>query len=303
MFAKKLRALALSGLAALIIAAGCGAPSDDKESGHGQPDELILAVGPEPESGFDPVAGWGRYGSPLFQSTLLKRDHNLRIARDLAEDYEVSEDGKVWTFRLRRDAFFTDGQPVTAEDVKFTFEQAAGSGSVIDLTNLEAVETDGSHTVIFRLKQPQSTFIYHLVSIGIVPKHAYGPDYRNRPLGSGPFRFVQWDRGQQLIVEANPDYYGDKPYFKRITFLFLGEDAAFAAAKTGAVNAAYIPTAFSRQTVPGMRLVNLRTVDNRGIAFPVVPSGGRTEDGKPVGNDVTADPAIRLAVNIAAGAA
>lgn len=289
----------LAAILAMLLMAGCANSSGGGEGEIVRPNELILAVGTEPESGFDPITGWGRYGSPLFQSTLFQRDHELNIVGDLAENYEVSEDGTVWTVRLRQDAYFTDGEPVTAEDVRFTFETAAKSGSVIDLTNLQSVETKGEHTVVFHLKQPQSTFIVHLIATGIVPQHAYGPNYRNAPIGSGPFQFVQWDRGQQLIVEANPNYYGNKPFFQRLTFLFLGEDAAFAAAKSGLVNAAYIPAAFSRQAVPGMRLVNLRSVDNRGIAFPVVSSGGQTESGAPIGNDVTADAAIRKAVNVA----
>ena len=58
-------------------------------------------------------------------------------------------------------------------------------------------------------------------------------EYREQPIGSGPYTFVQWDKGQQLIVKANPDYYGDQPYFKKLTFLFLEEDAALPLQKQG----------------------------------------------------------------------
>ena len=100
----------------------------------------MLAFGSEPETGFDPTTGWGRYGSPLFQSTLLKRDDKLNIVNDLATSYEVNEDGKVWTVKLRDDVKFSDGEPLTATDVKFTFETAANNGSVVDLNVLEKVE-------------------------------------------------------------------------------------------------------------------------------------------------------------------
>lgn len=102
-----------------------------------------------------------------------------------------------------------------------------------------------------------------------------------------------------MIAEANPYYYGDKPRFKKLALLFLSEDAAFAAAKAGEVDIAYIPATFSTQQVPGMRLETARTVDNRGIAFPYVKAGEQTAEGYPVGNDVTADIAIRKAINIA----
>ena len=66
----------------------------------------MLSLGGEPDTGFDPTTGWGRYGSPLFQSTLLKRDHALTIVNDLATNYEVSQDGKIWTVTLRDDVTF-----------------------------------------------------------------------------------------------------------------------------------------------------------------------------------------------------
>lgn len=261
--------------------------------------ELILAIGGEPETGFDPTTGWGRYGSPLFQSTLLKRDSKLNIVPDLADSWQVSTDGLIWTVKLKSGVKFSDGQPLTAADVQYTYETAAKSGSSIDLSNMGRVEADGELTVRFTLKEPQSTFAQMLVSTGIVPKHAHGKDYALKPVGSGPFKLVQWDKGQQLIVEANPEYYGTTPFFQRITFLFLNEDAAFAAAKAGTVDMAAIPAAFSKQTVPGMELAALPTADNRGIMFPYVKAGGKTAEGYPIGNDVTADPAIRKAINMA----
>ncbi len=284
----------------LTILAGC-TPSKSNQSNEKdvKKDELVLSVGGEPDTGFDPTTGWGRYGSPLFQSTLLKRDNDLNIVNDIATSYEVSEDGKVWTVLLRDDVKFSDGKALTADDVKFTFETAQKNGSVVDLNVLEKVEAVDDYKVTFTLKEAQSTFINSLVVTGIVPKHAYGKDYAENPIGSGPYQLVQWDKGQQLIVKANPEYYDKQPYFQKITFLFLSEDATFAAAQAGEVDVAAIPASFSKQQVTGMRLEAVKSVDNRGIVFPYVKSGDVTEDGLPIGNDVTADPAIRHAINIA----
>ncbi|MFC2947831.1 ABC transporter substrate-binding protein [Virgibacillus sediminis] len=262
-------------------------------------DELVLAIGGEPEEGFDPTTGWGRYGSPLFQSTLLKYDKDFNIELDLAENYEVSKDGRTWTVGLRRDAVFSDGEPLTAEDVVFTFETAKESGSVIDLGNLEEVKALDEFTVEFKLYEAQSTFIYLLVTTGVVPEHAYDDNYNEQPIGSGPFQLEQWDKGQQIIVTANPHYYGERPEFTKLTFLFLSEDAALAAAKAGNVDIAAVPPAYTGGEIDGMRLVQLESVDNRGIMFPYVPEGEQNENGLPVGNDVTADAAIRKAINIA----
>lgn len=261
---RKLWLVVVAGMVAgmLVLAAGCGG---QKAAAPATKTELILAVGSEPQGGFDPTTGWGRYGSPLFQSTLLKRDSNLAIVNDLATGYQVSADRLTWTVTLRKDAKFSDGKPLTAADVQFTFETAAKSGSVIDLINMAGVKATDDYTAVFTLKHPQSTFVNMLVCLGIVPKHAYGPDYAKNPVGSGPFRLVQWDKGQQLIVEANPHYYGPKPYFTKLTFLFMADDAAFAAAKGGKVDVAYIPAALSKQKIAGMRLVAVDSVDNRGI--------------------------------------
>ena len=285
-----------------ILLTGCTPSNSSQTSGKNEEkkkDELVLSVGGESDTGFDPTTGWGRYGSPLFQSTLLKRDHDLNIVNDIATGYEVSEDGKIWTVLLRDDVKFSDGKPLTAADVKFTFETAQKNGSVVDLNVLEKVEAVDDYKVTFTLKEAQSTFINSLVVTGIVPKHAYGKDYAENPIGSGPYQLVQWDKGQQLIVKANPEYYGKQPYFQKVTFLFLNEDATFAAAQAGEVDIAAIPASFSKQQVPGMRLEAVKSVDNRGIVFPYVKSGDVTEDGLPIGNDVTADPAIRHAINIA----
>jgi peptide/nickel transport system substrate-binding protein len=281
----------------LLIALSLFAPGVSHGGTGGN--ELILAIGGEPEGGFDPTTGWGRYGSPLFQSTLYRLDEKLNGVNDLAVRRSVSPDGKTWTVTLRKDAVFSDNTPVCAVDVAYTFDTAKKSSSVVDLTNLESVRAVDRHTVEFVLIKPQSTFLYILAHMGIVPKHAHTPDYSQKPIGSGPFQFVRWDKGQQLIVTANPHYYGKKPFFRKITFLYLSEEASFAAAKAGKVDVAAIVPLFAGQKVRGMRLEAVDTVDNRGIMFPTAKPFVDKKTGSTVGNAVTSDPAIRKAVNIA----
>ncbi|MEL6382517.1 MAG: ABC transporter substrate-binding protein [Cyanobacteria bacterium J06626_18] len=266
----------------------------------GSAEQIVLAIGGESEEGYDPTLGWGRYGSPLFQSTLLRRDAELNIVNDLATDYIVSDDGLIWTVTIRDDALFSDGEPLTAEDVAYTFNEAAESGGLTDVTVLEAAVALDDTTVELRLQEPQSTFVNRLITLGIVPQHAHGPDYARNPIGSGPYQMVQWDEGQQLIVEANPSYYGEVPGIERLVFLFVEEDAAFAAARAGEAQVASIPQALAVQDIAGMTLYDVTSVDNRGLMFPYVPAtGATTPEGDPIGNDVTADLAIRQAVNYA----
>ncbi len=266
----------------------------------GTQDQIVLAIQGEPDEGFDPTLGWGRYGSPLFQSTLLKRDADLNIVNDLAESWQVTEDGTLWTVKIREDVTFTDGEPLTAEDVAYTFNTAAGQGGVVDLSGFEEAVAVAPYEVEIRLEAPRSTFVNRLITLGIVPEHAHGEEYARNPVGSGPYTFVQWQEGQQLIVEANPDYYGGSPAIQRLVFLFAEEDTAFAAAKAGQAQVVSVPQALAIQTIEGMTLYDVGSVDNRGIMFPFVPNTEEeSEAGYPIGNDVTADPAIRQAINYA----
>jgi peptide/nickel transport system substrate-binding protein len=302
------------GLALLVQAIAACAPSTSQQTSQpnhstttqpttqqsGSSEQIVLAIGGESEEGYDPTLGWGRYGSPLFQSTLLRRNENLELVNDLATDYSISDDRKVWTVNIRQDAVFSDGQPVTAEDVAYTFTKAGESGGLTDVTVLEEAVAIDEDTVELRLKEPQSTFVNRLVTLGIVPKHAHGADYARNPIGSGPYKLVQWDEGQQLIVEANPNYYGEPPAIQRLVFLFVEEDAAFAAAKSGQAQVAAVPQSLAVQQIDGMKLYDVTSVDNRGLMFPFPQSNTKTTpDGKPVGNDVTANRALRQAINVA----
>ncbi len=263
-------------------------------------DQLVVALGGEPSEGFDPIMGWGRYGNPLFQSTLLKRDNDLKIVKDLAVFYTVDSAGMQWDVTIGKDIVFSDGKPLTAEDVAFTFNTAAKAGGKVDLSSLDEAVAIGTDRVIFNLKKRDSTFINRLITLGIVPRHAYDDKYGRNPVGSGPFKMVSWVEGEQMTAERNPHYYGKVPGFKRIVFLYGDEDTMFAAARTGKLDVVAVPPHLGRQKIPGMHVHAVKSVDNRGLSFPTVRAGGqKTDKGAPIGNNVTADPAIRKAVAMA----
>ncbi|HII92884.1 MAG TPA: ABC transporter substrate-binding protein [Methanosarcina sp.] len=275
--------------------------NSNKSTSQGS-DELVAAVGAhsgEPETGFNPITGWSYSREPLVQSTLFKKDSNGSLIKDLATNYSVSDNGLTWTVNIRDDVKFHDGVPLTARDVAFTFNTAANSSGKLDLSMLDNAVALDNYTVEFKLNDPQTTFIHKLAALGIVPEHAYNETYGEHPIGSGPYRFIEWDKGQQAIFEANPDYYGQKPYFKKLTLLFMQPDTAFAAAKSGQVDMAEIPSSYANQKVDGMKIVSLDSIDSRGITFPMQPdTGKKTENGYSIGNSVTSDPAIRKALNI-----
>ncbi len=268
-------------------------------------DELVVSVNShtgEPETGFDPLLGWGCGHvnfEPLIQSTLFKSADNGSIINDLATNYSVSSDRLTWTVNIRDDVKFTDGEKLTAKDVAFTFNTAVGSNSELDMSNLENATAVNDTTVKFKLKKPQSSFIWRLRYVGIVPEHAYNKEtYGQNPMGSGPYKLVQWDKGQQAIFELNENYYGEKPYFKKITMLFLDKDAAVVAAKAGKVDISEIDITHVNQTIDRYNLISLSASRAQGVSFPIqYDTGKKSLSGDPIGNNVTADIAIRKALN------
>ncbi|WP_139999661.1 ABC transporter substrate-binding protein [Paenibacillus paridis] len=264
-------------------------------------DELVLAIGKLDGGQFDPRKGWGMTQIRLTHSSLLAIDADLNFVGDLAKSYSISNDSLTWTFPLRDDAKFSNGEPVTAEDVKFTYEMLKEDGIKFDLSFVKSIKVADGNTIVIELGEPRSTFVSQLTEIGIVPKAHYDEHYSQNPISSGPYKVVQYNDGQQIILESNPYWYGNKPQFKKLTFLLLEEDAALAAAKAGEADIVYVPPTFADQKVAGMNLRAYESIDSRGIMLPTVPSGGKgMTNGKEVdiGNDVTSDLAIRKALNI-----
>ena len=306
---KKLLSLLLVTAMAASMMMGCGGskdtastPAEDSIVTETAKDSVIVAMGhgSEPEAGFDPAYGWGageHVHEPLIQSTLTVTTTDLEIAYDLATDVQCDETGLLWTVTIRDDVKFTDGEPLTASDVAFTYNTVKAASSVNDFTMLkEAVAVDDT-TVEFHMERAYSIWPYTMAIVGIVPEHAYGPDYGLNPIGSGRYIMKQWDKGQQIIFEANPDYYGEEVQMKKVTVVFMDEDAAFAAAKAGQVDLAYTAASYSEQSVDGFELLAFASVDNRGFSLPAT-SAAVNENGVAVGNDFTSDVNVRRAMNI-----
>lgn len=263
-------------------------------------DELTVAIGEEPETGFDPSAGSHGSITRVFFSTLFRRDTELGWENDLALGYEVSEDRLSWTVKIRDDAYFTDGSKVTAGDVVFTYLTARDAGGDIDLTMIESAEAPDDTTAVFHLTRVYSPFIERLAYLGIVPEALYDESFKDHPVGSGPYKFVQWDKGQQVIAEANEHYYGEQPKIRRLTLVFLDMDTAYAAASAGDIDVAQINGLLASLPAEGMHVENIPSIECYGVAFPMQPDEGKTaQDGAQIGNAVTCDEAVRKAFNMA----
>ena len=289
-------------IAVILIAVIAGAVLFGGSSTHRADDELVVAAyshGGEPESGFDPILGWNYLAEPLIQSTLLKMTPDMNYKNDLATNWSANSNFTEYTVNIRDGVKFTDNTTLDAEDVAFTYNMAKNNGtSDLDFGTFNNATAVNKTTVKFYLNESDSTFVDKLAYLGIVPSDSYNNNtYGSNPVGSGPYKFVQWDKGQQVILEKNPDYYGKQPEFKKLTILFAQNEAAFNAAKNHEVDVAAVPLAFANETVDGYNMTLLDTIDVRGISLPVTNNTGEKIEDAPVGNNVTSDLAVRQALS------
>lgn len=286
-------------------AGGSDAGSGSAASGeHASQVTVSMPVSSEPAAGFDPFVSWGcgeHVHEPLIQSTLLTTKADMGFENDLATAYSCSDDGLIWTFTIRTDAKFTNGKLVTAHDVAYTINGVANNeASECDLTMVDKAVAVDDETCEVHLNKPFNALLYTLAVIGIVPDGGHDADYGSNPVGSGRYMLEQWDRGQQVILKANPDYYGEAPKIERVVVVFMEEDASLAAARSGQVDVAFTTATFADQQPKGYDLLNCASVDSRGISLPTIAPGAtkkQTGEEYPAGNAVTQDLALRRAIN------
>lgn len=303
MKARKIIVLMLIFALTVTCLAGCGKEKESTETGRDARianNELIVAIGEEPETGFDATTGSHGSITKVFFSTLFQRDKQLGWTNDLATGYQVSPDKLTWTITLRDDALFADGQKVKSEDVAYTYQTAKDAGADIDLTMIDSIKAVNDTTVEFKLTRPYSPFIERLAYLGIVPKHAHDENFKDNPIGSGPYKFVQWDKGQQVIAVANDEYYGEKPKIKKLTMVFMKTDTAYEAVKNGTIDVAQINGNLASKKVEGMQVIDIPSIECYGVCFPMIANEGKlAQDGAEMGNNVTSDISIRKALNTA----
>jgi len=190
----------------------------------------------------------------------------------LAESWTVSPDGTSYEFVLRQGAKFHNGDAVTAEDVKFSFERYRGGAEKLLKEKVREVQVVDARRVRFQLKAPWPDFMtfYGTTAAGagwIVPKkyvESVGDDgFKKAPIGAGPYRFVSFTPGVELVLEAFPGYWRKAPSVKRIVFRSVPDETTRAAAlKRGEVDVAYFltgPVAEEVRRTPGLKLVATRT--------------------------------------------
>jgi peptide/nickel transport system substrate-binding protein len=226
--------------ASIALALGATAAADDIKQGGS-----MTVTYKDDVSTLDPAIGydWQNWSmiKSLFDGLMDYEPGTTVLRKDVAEDYTISEDGKTFTFTLRKGVKFHNGRELTAEDVKYSIErvvnpatQSPGAGFFGSIEGFgEASAGDGTlsgitvvdpHTVRFQLSRPDATFL-HVMALNfahIVPKEEvekYGADFGKHPVGSGAFRMTEWTLGQRVVFERFKDYWNQGlPKLDQIVF-------------------------------------------------------------------------------------
>jgi peptide/nickel transport system substrate-binding protein len=207
---------------------------------------LLIAQSIEPP-GLDPTTATSTAIPRVVYSNVLeglvKIDRNGKIVPALARDYKILKDGKEYTFVLKKGVKFHDGKPFDAEDVKFTFDRLLDPKTAVPHSayyrDIDSVQVVNSHKVKIKLKNVNSMFLFNLArgdSI-IVNKQAVDR-LKSAPVGTGPFKFVEWIRGDHVTLTKFEGYHRKGiPYLDKVTFKFIGDPSAqIASLKAGDID-------------------------------------------------------------------
>ncbi|QLH70501.1 ABC transporter substrate-binding protein [Rhodopseudomonas palustris] len=227
--------VALAMVAAVLLAAPVRAAEVPQPGGT-----LTAIIQPEPvilTAALNTAAPTGTVSGNIFDG-LVDYDTSLKPIPALAESWETSADGLSFTLHLRKGVLWHDGKPFTSADVKWTLEnvwKTIHPRNQATFAKVRAVETPDDATVILRLSEPSVAILSSINSNGaqVLPKHLYeGTDilnnpYNNKPVGTGPFVFKEWKKGEYILLEKNPNYWDKgKPYLDKVIYKVVPDAAA-----------------------------------------------------------------------------
>lgn len=229
----------------------------------------------------------------------------------LAESWETSEDGLTWTYHLREDSTWSDGEPVTAADVEWTFttmmnDPAAATANGGFVENFEAVSATDEHTVEVRLSSPQVTML--ALDVPILPKHKwedvkdfseFNNDEEYPVVGNGPWILTENDANKSITLEANPDYWRGRPGFDKLVLRYISDpDAQVEALRNGEVDFVSGITPAQFKSLEGQDNITVNNADGKRFQGFTMNPGARTQDGEEFGDGHPAlkDKAVREAL-------
>ncbi len=239
---KKLLAVLIAAMMAVSLLAGC--------SSGGGSDTLIVSQGADPAS-LDPQGANEQPGSRVSKQiydTLFFQDEEMNVSEGLAESYELLDDGMTLSLKLREGVTFHNGNAFTAEDVKFTIERAIASPDVTHIVSAidpEKITIVDDYNMTIGMLYPFAPILSHLAhtATSIVDKEtveAAGDSYGSSPVGTGPYTLVEWNVGDNIVLEANADYWGEGAKTENIIIRNIPEpETAMLELESGGVDIVY----------------------------------------------------------------
>ncbi|MFA6807755.1 MAG: ABC transporter substrate-binding protein [Eubacteriales bacterium] len=206
-------------LSVLVVIGGCAKGQEAK-----QEQVLKVAIGTDINT-WDIVKfpdGDARFVWSQMYETLVRLDSDLNLVPGLAESWESQEDGKVWIFHLRKNVKFHDGTPFTAAAVQYSYGDRAYVTNVKTL-QLESVEALDDYTVKFTCvwPLPLPTYLTHIAWPIVSPSSVDSAGVFQQPVGTGPFKLVSYSKGQEVVMEKNPDYWGGEVKLDQVIFKII----------------------------------------------------------------------------------
>lgn len=258
---------------ALAMVAGCGAEAGNAGGGS------VLVYGSGDYTRINPAMDeHGEINLLLFDG-LTAHDGDNGIEAGLAESWTFDEGTNTYTFHLREGVTWHDGEPFTAEDVRFTveavMEPANGSENAPNFEDVVGIEVQDDYTISFALAAPNVAFLDYM-TMAVLPEHLLeGEDmqesafFRN-PVGTGPYRLAGWDEGQAITLTKNEDYYKGEPNIETIIFKIVPDDSARAVQmKAGELDLCILAPRDAEEFADSGEFVcyDMQTSDYRGILF------------------------------------
>lgn len=295
-------ALLVTALGAVLALTACTAPGGDADATSSGDDALVLADGYE-LGGYNPVAGFGAAGEAKMYDGLVRLTGGEGMPGFepalAAELPTADEDATVWTVKTRPGVTFSDGSTFGPEDVVATYEAildpASASEARSSFDMIEEVVQTGEDTVEFHLAYPYAPLLTKML-IGVVPSEAVATpglaaesSLNTEPIGTGPYTLVDLSP-DRAVLEANEDYWDGAPEIERLTLLYVPDDNTRAQRMaSGEIDGTNLPPLLANtfEGKDGMTVTAHTSADWRGLSLPA-------------GNPVAGDPAVRMALNLAA---